>query len=257
MQQQKIMKRVSAAVSMLVLSSSLMVGPSAHAVTPDNGQILGGIWTTASLIKEYFDWRSWAGWGAVGVTNIVITVGTGGSNGQFTRAVFTNLCGSTAAGFVAAWRPSTEPGAATHIKAIAKAGATTAAASACGWATQAILSRIDAEIPRAQNAIDNAQRTNKPNYDEIVDDKTKVNNALLGIEQKYKEVAQSLTAAAARATEYRNANCSSPTQNNNCASLDQRRRNSQSLADSALVSFNAYGTELSKQIKELAFDVKS
>ncbi|MFW8610227.1 hypothetical protein ACOJBK_41210, partial [Rhizobium beringeri] len=61
-----------------------------------------------------------------------------------------------------------------------KAGTVIAAASACGWATQAILSKIDSEIPAAQRAIDNAQRNNVPNYKEIVDDKTKVNNAFLG-----------------------------------------------------------------------------
>ncbi|WP_261321941.1 hypothetical protein [Rhizobium leguminosarum] len=86
-----------------------------------------------------------------------------------------NLCGSIAAGVVAAWKPAIQPGAATHINAIVKAGSMTAAAS--GWATQAILSKINFEIPSAQKAIDNAKRNNKPNYDEIVDDKTKVNNA--------------------------------------------------------------------------------
>lgn len=251
------MKRVSAAVSMMVLSSSLMVGPSAHAVTPDNFQIVGGIWTTANMIKEYFEWRSWAGWTTIGLVDTVMTVGTGQSDGAFTKALFSNLCGGTAAGFVGAWKPSSPPGAATHIKAIVKGGTVVAASKACGWATQAYLSVIERNIPPAQNAIDSAQRNNKPNYDEIVDDKTKVNNSLVGLERKYQEVARAMTRAAARAVDYRNANCSSPTQSNICSSHDQRRRTATAAADAALVSFNNYGRDLSKNMKELGFDVKS
>jgi len=158
MNKQKSPRKLSKIACACLLSGSLLVGTSAHAVTPDNHLIVGGFWTTANMIKEYFDWRGWAGWGAVGLTNIVVIVATGDSEGAFTRALFTNLCGSTAAGFVAAWQPATGPGAASHIKAIVKSGAVSAAASACSWATQAILNRINLEIPAAQKAIDNAQK---------------------------------------------------------------------------------------------------
>ncbi|TBZ68888.1 hypothetical protein [Rhizobium leguminosarum] len=256
MNKQKSPRKLSKIACACLLSGSLLAG-SAHAVTPDNGQILSGFWTTANLVKEYFDWRGWAGWGAIGLTNVVITVATGESNGAFTRALFTNLCGSTAAGFVAAWKPATRPGAATHIKAIVKAGTVTAAASACGWATQAILSKIDSEIPAAQRAIDNAQRNNVPNYKEIVDDKTKVNNAFLGIEKNYRDTALALNKAADLMSQYRRNGCTPRTQSTLCADLYRRWANAQAEAEQKLLAFNDDGKTMSANVKELGHDVKS
>ncbi|ANP88264.1 hypothetical protein [Rhizobium leguminosarum] len=256
MSKQKTPRKFSKIACACLLSGSLLAG-SAHAVTPDHGQILSGFWTTANLIKEYFDWRGWAGWSAIGLTNVVITVATGDSNGAFTRALFTNLCGSTAAGFVAAWKPATRPGAATHIKAIVKAGTVIAAASACGWATQAILSKIDSEIPAAQRAIDNAQRNNVPNYKEIVDDKTKVNNAFLGIEKNYRDTALALNKAANLMRQYRRNGCKAATQSTLCADLDRRRAIAQAEAEQALLAFNNDGKTMSANVKELGYDVKS
>ncbi|PLT91322.1 hypothetical protein BMJ35_08615, partial [Sinorhizobium medicae] len=158
MNKQKSPRKLSKIACAWLLSGSLLAG-SAHAVTPDNHQILSNFWTTANLIKETFDWRGWAGWGAVGATNVLITVATGASDGALTKVAFTSLCGSIAAGFVAAWKPADGPGAASHIKAIVKSGSVAAAASACGWATQAILKKTDSEMSAAHNAIDKAKRT--------------------------------------------------------------------------------------------------
>ncbi|MDX0179283.1 hypothetical protein GOC37_33485, partial [Sinorhizobium meliloti] len=214
-------------------------------------------WTTANLIKETFDWRGWAGWGSVGATNVLITLGTGESKGALTKAVFTNLCGSIAAGFVAAWKPADGPGAASHIKAIVKAGSVAAAASACGWATEAILKKTDSEMSAAHNAIDKAKRTDKPNYDEIVDDKTKVNNAFLAMEKNYRDIALALNKAADLGREYRKNGCTTRTQSTRCDDLQRRRANAQADAEKKLVTFNDDGRDMSAYAKELAADVKS
>lgn len=253
---QKSPRKLSKIACACLLSGSLLAG-SAHAVTPDNHQILSNFWTTANLIKETFDWRGWAGWGAVGATNVLITLGTGESKGALTKAVFTNLCGSIAAGFVAAWKPADGPGAASHIKAIVKAGSVAAASSACGWATQAILKKIDSEMSAAHNAIDKAKRTDKPNYDEIVDDKTKVNNAFLAMEKNYRDIALALNKAADLGREYRKNGCTTRTQSTRCDDLQRRRANAQADAEKKLVTFNDDGRDMSAYAKELAADVKS
>ncbi|MDX0510639.1 hypothetical protein GOL87_26685 [Sinorhizobium medicae] len=256
MNKQKSPRKLSKLACACLLSGSLLAG-SAHAVTPDNGQILSGFWTTANLVKEYFDWHGWAGWGAVGLTNIVITVATGESDGAFTKAVFTHLCGSTAAGFVAAWKPADGPGAASHIKAIVKTGSVAAAASACGWATQAILKKIDSEMSAAHKAIENAKRTDKPNYDEIVGDKTKVNNAFLAMEKNYRDIARALNNAAFWSSEWRRNGCSPRTQSTLCDDLERRRSKAQAEAEGKLLAFNDDGRTMSANVKELASDVKS
>lgn len=253
---QKSPRKLSKIACAFLLSGSLLAGP-AHAVTPDNHQILSGFWTTANLIKETFDWRGWAGWGSVGATNVLITLGTGESKGALTKAVFTNLCGSIAAGFVAAWKPADGPGAASHIKAIVKAGSVAAAASACGWATEAILKKTDSEMSAAHNAIDKAKRTDKPNYDEIVDDKTKVNNAFLAMEKNYRDIALALNKAADLGREYRKNGCTTRTQSTRCDDLQRRRANAQADAEKKLVTFNDDGRDMSAYAKELAADVKS
>ena len=256
MNKQKSPRKLSKIACAWLLSGSLLAGP-AHAVTPDNGQILSGIWTTANLIKEYFDWRGWAGWSAVGVVNIIITVATGESKGAFTKAVFTNLCGSTAAAVVATWKPADGPGAASHIKAIVKSGSVAAAASACGWATQAILKKTDSEMSAAHNAIDKAKRTDKPNYDEIVDDKTKVNNAFTAMEKNYRDIARALNDAAYWSSEWRRIGCSTRTQSTLCDELWDSRARAQAAAEKKLVTFNDDGRDMSAYAKELAADVKS
>lgn len=251
------MKRVSAAVSMMVLSSSLMVGPSAHAVTPDDGSIVGGFWSTANTIKMYFDWRSWGGWGAVGSTNVLITIGTGASHGAITRAAFTAICGSTAAGFLARWKPADGPTAAATMKAVAKAGAVVAASSACGWVSQFAFNKIDAEYVRAHRAIEDAKMHNVPNYNEIVDDKARATNAHLGIEESYKRAGLALTLAKDRLDAYVRLGCETPRDSTACANLSEQRRAAQAEAELKVAQFNLYGAELSAQLKELAFDVKS
>ncbi|WP_234840008.1 hypothetical protein [Sinorhizobium meliloti] len=256
MNKQKSPRKLSKTACACLLSGSLLAG-SAHAVTPDNGQILGGIWTTANLIKEVFDWRGWAGWSVIGVGNIAITVAKGESNGAFTKAVFVTLCGTTAAGFVAAWKPADGPGAASHIKAIVKAGAVVGVSSACGWATEAILERTDSEIRAAHKAIENAKKNNKPNYDEIVDDKTKVNNAFLGIEKNYRDIALALNNAAFWSSEWRRNGCSPRTQSTLCDDLERRRIKAQAEAEGKLVALNDDGRTMSANVKELASDVKS
>ncbi|MDW9372241.1 hypothetical protein GOB07_31720 [Sinorhizobium meliloti] len=253
---QKSPRKLSKIACACLLSGSLLAG-SAHAVTPDDHSILSAFWTPANLIKEYFDWRGWAGWGAVGATNMLITAGTGESDGAFTKVVFTNLCGATAAGFVAAWKPADGPGAASHIKAIVKAGSVAAASSACGWATEAILKKIDSEMSAAHNAIDKAKRTDKPNYDEIVDDKTKVNNAFLAMEKNYRDIALALNKAADLGREYRKNGCTTRTQSTRCDDLQRRRANAQADAEKKLVTFNDDGRDMSAYAKELAADVKS
>lgn len=253
---QKSPRKLSKIACACLLSGSLLAG-SAHAVTPDDHSILSAFWTPANLIKEYFDWRGWAGWGSVGATNMLITAATGESDGAFTKVVFTNLCGATAAGFVAAWKPADGPGAASHIKAIVKSGSVAAAASACGWATQATLKKTDSEMSAAHNAIDKAKRTDKPNYDEIVDDKTKVNNAFLAMEKNYRDIARALNDAAYWLSEWRRNGCSTRTQSTLCDDLERRRIKAQAEAEGKLLAFNDDGRTMSANVKELGNDVKS
>ncbi|MDW9825259.1 hypothetical protein GOC19_30655 [Sinorhizobium meliloti] len=256
MNKQKSPRKLSKIACACLLSGSLLAG-SAHAVTPDDHSILSNFWTTANLIKETFDWRGWAGWGSVGATNMLITAATGESDGAFTKTVFTNLCGATAAGFVAAWKPADGPGAASHIKAIVKAGAVVGVSSACGWATQAILKRTDSEIRAAHKAIENAKKNNKPNYDEIVDDKTKVNNAFLAMEKNYRDTALALNNAAYWSSEWRRNGCSPRTQSTLCDDLERRRIKAQAEAEGKLLAFNDDGRTMSANVKELGNDVKS
>nr|WP_315221730.1 hypothetical protein [uncultured Duganella sp.] len=147
-------KKLSAATMAAVMAGAL-VAPSANAVTPDTRIGLSGIWTTANMLKEYIDWRASAGWGAVGATNLLITKLMGGSQGEMTKAAFTAICGTTAAGLVANWKPLSAPTTASHIKAIVKGGTTVGAASACGWASKFAFDTINKEIPKAQNFLNN------------------------------------------------------------------------------------------------------
>lgn len=249
---QKSPRKLSKIACACLLSGSLLAG-SAHAVTPDNHQILSNFWTTANLIKETFDWRGWAGWGAVGATNVLITLGTGESKGALTKAVFTNLCGSIAAGFVAAWKPADGPGAASHIKAIVKAGSVAAASSACGWATEAILKKIDSEMSAAHKAIENDKKNNKPNYDEILGDKMKVNNAFTAMEKNYRDIALALNDAEYWKREWRRSGCSTRTQSTLCDDLEGRRARAQADAEKKLVAFNEDGKTMSARVKETGF----
>ncbi|WP_322886438.1 hypothetical protein U8C40_15335 [Sinorhizobium medicae] len=253
---QKSPRKLSKIACACLLSGSLLAG-SAHAVTPDNHSILSAFWTPANLIKEYFDWRGWAGWGAVGATNMLITLGTGESDGAFTKVVFTNLCGATAAGFVAAWKPADGPGAASHIKAIVKAGAVAGAANACGWATDAILKKIDSEMSAAHKAIENDKKNNLPNYHEILGDKMKVNNVFTAMEKNYRDIALALNKAEDLKSEWRRNGCSPRTQSTLCDDLERRRKQAQADAEKKLVTFNDDGRTLSARVKELASDVKS
>ncbi|WQP05873.1 hypothetical protein U8C39_29015 [Sinorhizobium meliloti] len=252
----KSLRKLSKIACACLLSGSLLAG-SAHAVTPDDHSILSAFWTPADLIKEYFDWRGWAGWGSVGATNLLIMAGTGESDGAFTKAVFTNLCGGIAAGVVAAWKPADGPGAASHIKAIVRAGSVTAAASACGWATQATLKKIDSEMSAAHKAIENDKKNNKPNYDEILGDKAKVNNAFTAMEKNYRDIALALNKAADLMRDYRRNGCKPETQSTTCADLDRRRAKAQAEAEQKLIAFNDDGRTMSANVKELASDVKS
>ncbi|MQW03096.1 hypothetical protein [Sinorhizobium meliloti] len=253
---QKSPRKLSKIACACLLSGSLLAG-SAHAVTPDDHSILSAFWTPANLIKEYFDWRGWAGWGAVGATNMLIMAGTGESDGAFTKAAFTNLCGGIAAGFVAAWKPADGPGAAAHIKAIVKAGAVNGATSACGWATEAILKKIDSEYSAAHKATEYAKKNNKANYKEIVDDKTKVNNAFLAMEKNYRDTALALNQAADLMSEYSRNGCKPETQSTLCHDLERRRIKAQAEAEGKLLAFNDDGRTMSANVKELGKDVKS
>jgi len=155
-------KKLSATMMSVVMAGAL-VAPSANAVTPDSHIGLSGIWTTANMLKEYIDWRASAGWGTVGASNVLITTLMGGSSGEMTKAAFTAICGTTAAGLVANWKPLSAPTTASHIKAIVKGGTVVAASSACGWASKLAFNTIDTEIPKAQNFLNHtatpAQKT--------------------------------------------------------------------------------------------------
>ncbi|MGO7345584.1 hypothetical protein ACC713_35560 [Rhizobium johnstonii] len=253
---QKPPRKLSKIACAFLLSGSLLAEP-AHAVDPDNGEILSGFWTTANLIKEYFDWRGWAAWGSIGALNVIITSATGASDGAFTKAVFTSLCGATAAGFVAAWKPATGPGAATHIKAIVKAGSVTAVSSACGWATHAILSKIDSEIPAAQKAIDKAKKEDEKNYNEIVDDKTRVNNAFLGIEMNHRDAARAVTSAGKLLRQYQSNGCEPTTPSTLCTDLYRRWAQALAEAQKKVDTLNEDGRAMTVGVQDLDTDVKS
>lgn len=156
-------KRKFSATMMSVVMVGALVVPSANAVTPDTRIGLSGIWTTANMLKEYIDWRASAGWGAVGATNLLITKLMGESQGAMTKAAFTAICGTTAAGLVANWKPLSAPTTASHIKAIVKGGTTVGAASACGWASKFAFDTINKEIPKAQNFLNNTATPGQKN----------------------------------------------------------------------------------------------
>lgn len=227
---------------------------AARAVTPDSGAAISNFWTAANMFKEYWDWRGWAGWGTVGAANVAITVATGDSDGQFTKAAFSALCGSGAAGFVAAWKPASGPTVASHAKAIVKAGSIAAVSSACGWAAPAIFRAIDSEIPKAQTAINNAGSTK---FAEIKGDAERWNNVLLTLESNFRSSARAFSAAKTYADAYKAANCTSPSQNAVCADLDSSRASQQAKGSMYLKNFNQAGSDLSAALKELSTDIAS
>ena len=96
-----------------------------------------------------------------------------------------------------------------------------------------------------------------PNYNEIVDDKTKVNNAFLGIEKNYRDTALALNKVANVMAQYRRNGCTASTQSALCTDLLLRANAAEAEAQQALLAFNNDGKTMSANVKELGFDVKS
>lgn len=160
MQQQKIMKMVSASVSIILLSSSLMVTPSVHAVTPDNGApaiaALGGAST-----KEIFNMKAATGWGTVGASNVILTAVSGASNGQITKQSASSLCGVVAAGLLANWKPVSDATALGNMFGVIKGGSVIGVASLCGWFAQGTLNVINNYSPKADRFFNGAPQVTK------------------------------------------------------------------------------------------------
>jgi hypothetical protein len=247
----KVEKTFMATVAAATLA--LISVPSANAVTPDSLYPLSGYWSSARVMKEYFDWRAYVGWGTIGTTNLLITIGTGASQGQITKAAFQALCGSAAAGTLAVWKPASEPTAASHFKAIMKSGGVVAASSACGWASQFAFNAIDREIVKAQNAINHGVNMNQ--HDEIAYDARHINDDLLAMESYYGQVARAMSNANAARNQV-NQYCRNQT-SESCKEARQTLNDSLSIAQAALDSFNRRGVQLHNDLREINHDIPS
>ncbi|MTV40812.1 hypothetical protein [Duganella radicis] len=246
-------KSMTVAVSMAVACS--LVAPAADAVTPDRQFALSGIWTQAKLLKEYIDWRASTGWGAVGATNILITKLMGESEGAMTKAAFQEMCGTTAAGLLANWKPASEPTAASHIKAIVKSAGTAAASTACGWVSKIAFDKINSEIPKAQNFMNHtATQQEKSN---VANTAAETNNQLLAMEAAMKSIANAYNDHKANQDDY-NTNCGGSNANlPYCSDIRNNLRNSQKNFDLALASFNRHGTSLRNDMVTLNNQIRS
>lgn len=149
------LKRYATAAVLATATAAALAPSVSQAVTPDQRLSISGYWSFPRAFHEWFDWRSYAGWGTVGAVNAAAIALYGGSSGDVTTASFSALCGATASGVLATWKPASEPTAASHIKAIVKAGGVVAASSACSWISKTTFGKVNNEIPRAQNYINN------------------------------------------------------------------------------------------------------
>lgn len=149
----KALKHWTAAALMSATAAAALAPTASQAVTPDPRHSISGYWSFPRTFHEWFDWRSYAGWGTVGAVNVAAIAMYGGSWGDLTTAAFSSLCGGSAAGVLATWKPVSDPSAASHIKAMVKAGGVAAAAAGCGWVAKTTFSKMDSEIPKAQNYI--------------------------------------------------------------------------------------------------------
>lgn len=252
MKQKNLTKTTSATVSVIMLSCSLMVVPSAHAVTPDNGAAaipaIGG-----NSGREFFNMKAALGWGYVGATNTLITAVTGASKGQVTRAAVQSICGSGAAGVFANWKPAAGPTTLAAMKAIAKGGAVAATGSFCGWATQGTLALVNKYSPAADSFFNGAPPATKNATNTQVRnaqiDLTNINNALAG-------------AAAARdsilnATKYYNDNRCSTFPSQRCQSISNEITYFSAQQQSYLTIINNAGKDLEASLKNINNLIKS
>lgn len=112
-------------------------------------------WTTGRVLREWLDWRAATGWALVGAGNVLLTATwANASNAKITQTAVGALCGTSAAGVMATWKPVAEATAASHIKAIMKGGSVVAASTACQWMTALGFQVINHGIPIAQRGID-------------------------------------------------------------------------------------------------------
>lgn len=249
------MKKVQKTFLATLAAATLALGsaPPAGAMTPDSLYPLSGVWSSARVMSEYFDWRSFSGWGAIGLTNVLITAGTGQSQGQLTRAVFTEICGATAAGTLAVWKPRSDPTVASHLKAIMKAGGVVAAASACGWVSHFAFNTIDKEISNAQDAMNHKMSSGE--VARAHSDANNINNDLTAMQGYYREVTAGLSNADA-ARKRIAASCGNP---NSAGCLDARKTLKESLARAQdnLNRFNNKGQWLHDDLDTINHDIRS
>lgn len=246
-------KKFSATMMSAVMAGALVV-PSANAVTPDTHIGLSGIWTTAKLLKEYIDWRASTGWGAIGATNVLITKITGGSDGEMTKAVFTAMCGTTAAGLVANWKPASEPTTASHIKAIIKSATVVSAGSACGWASKFAFDKINGEIPKAQNFLNNTATPSQKSA--VANAAAGANTQLLAMEAALRSLSNAKNDNDQNQAEF-NRNCGGNNGSSYCNDIRTNLRNSQKNFDDALASFNRHGSSLRANMTALDANLRS
>lgn len=239
---------------MVAGSLALLSITPANAVSPDSLYPLSGVWSAPRVMKEYFDWRGYVGWGTVSTVDLIIQVGVGASQGQFTKAAFTGLCGSVAAGVLGTWKPVSEPTVASHLKAIMKAGGVKAVATACGWASYAVFNVIDAETKKAQDAINH--KVTAARLQEISNDAKNINNDLLAMEGYYHQIANALNNANA----WRgivNQTCRSSETAYSCNSARQSLKQALATAQTALNNFNHRGVQLHADLTEINHDIPS
>jgi hypothetical protein len=246
--------KVKLACLTVVIASSLITS-SARAVTPDNGFALSGIWTQAKLLKEYIDWRAALGWGTIGTTNVLIAKITGASGGAMTKQVFTDICGTSAAGLMANWKPASEPTAASHIKSVVKSASVVGAASACGWVSQFAFNKINGEIPKAQSFINNTATQTEKNA--ISNTASETNSQLLAMEAALRSLSNAYNDHASNQRDF-DANCKGSNSGSQfCNDVRTNLKNSTKNYDDALASFNRHGSQLSNDMASLNREIRS
>lgn len=248
-----IQKKLVTIIVPVIIANSLLVS-SAHAVNPDPQFALSGIWTQTKLLLEYFDWRSGLGWGTIGSSNVLVSKITGASDGAMTKAVYTAICGTTAAGLLAKWTPRAEPGWAYHMKSIVKSGSVVGAASVCGWSSQFAFQQMDQQSARAALTYE----LSGPNITRRIDnDERAASSEHISLQTLTRTLSRAEGEAISLRRESRRLNCGANPPTQQCNSIRARLLVAVINYDNALAGVNNHGRALSADLHQLNIDLSS
>jgi hypothetical protein len=222
--------------------------PSAMAVDHDSGAWISNYWNTGKVLKEWLDWRAALGWGLIGSSNAIITATQGASKGDVTRAVVSTMCGTTAAGVLATWKPLSEPTTASHVKAIVKGASVVAASSACGWMTHYAFRIIDNGIGPAQRSINSLSPQDTSTLKSTMEDQNKVFLAWQNELEYYNSAVAESQSALQR---YHDMHCQTPHQDYQCNDAWDNYQTAEGRKRGLLQNMNDYGDRLHKNIQKV------